>query len=649
MTAHVQGSKIAAGALLFMQGDPAQWLDCVRSILAAEGLCTVFIAGSDPTSCRRLYADLQRVHVYESWTLGDAIEKAEAVSPEVDVLAVITQPVSVAPSFLLRAMDYMEQDSRIATVSFLSNSAGYLSFPFRNTSVPYGISGLDETGVTARLRAVEPVAGLVPISMPSGSCVLLNLSPYRLCGGIDHGWDSSAKLSLAQFALKASRRGFSHALEASTYIMVPWVDGEPPYEAVDDHSARHRLYSAFREFSALYDRERDSIASPLAIALDVARAKVQGLRLLIDGSCLGAMEMGTQVQTVSLVDSLARREDVANVIVGVPNGVVPGYAAKLLRNGKIKFCDASGLHFEGADNVDIVHRPFQPDAPIPWERWRQLGKRVVITIQDLIAYKIGSYHRDGDSWLRYRDSMAIAAANADGVVAISDDTLSVIKSERLSLGDDRACVAKNGSDHLDLNEAESIPAAVLEAGITSRRYLLVLGANYTHKNRDLAIRVWRQLLDKGHDLALILAGAQVPMGSSRLEEAALRLQGGGDLVSMPDVSSHERNWLMRHAALVLYPTSSEGFGLVPFEAASMGVPTVHVSFGPLKELIDDDSIPKDWSVDALGDYAHSILTDPDKASKVVSTILRNARSLTWDETAATLVEFYRSTLSKVPR
>ena len=81
----------------------------------------------------------------------------------------------------------------------------------------------------------------------------------------------------------------------------------------------------------------------------------------------------------------------------------------------------------------------------------------------------------------------------------------------------------------------------------------------------------------------------------------------------------------------------------------MGVPTVHVSFGPLKELIDDVSIPQTWSAEGLANYAHQILVSPDKASLVVKTILRNAESLTWDDTAARLVDFYRTILSKTPR
>ena len=637
------------GVLLLAFGDPRQWIDCVRCGVELEGVERVYVASTMVEEARKQYGSLKDVEVFEAWTLVESIARIEAANPGIDAVLVVDQPVSVAPGFLDRAILKLVEDGRVATVSFLSNSAGYLSFPHRNCPVPYGIGGMDEDSVTERLRALEPTPAFAPIPMPAGSAILLALSPYRLCGGNEVGKCTNVKMDMARIALKAARRGFSHLLDPSAYIMTPWHQAHASPEAVDDEQCRHLLHEEFQEFPALYDRERGAHASPMAIAMDLARAKIHGLRLLIDGSCLGAMEMGTQVQTVCLIDALARREDVASIAVGTPNGTVPGYAAKLMKYGKVTFCRENHLNFDDAPHVDIVHRPFQPDATIPWGRWRELGKRVVITIQDLIAYKIGSYHRDGNAWLHYRDGMKSAASVADGVVAISNDTLSVIEEEQLGVGIDRLCVAKNGSDHLDPDEGESIPNGVIKAGLASRRYVLVLGANYTHKNRDLAIKVWDLLVKRGHDLALVMAGAQVPMGSSRLEEAALRLQAGGDLLSLPDVSSFERNWLMRHAALVLYPTSSEGFGLVPFEAASMGVPTVHVSFGPLKELIEHDAIPRTWSPGDLANYAHQILTSPDKATEVVKAILRNAESLTWDDTAASLVDFYRTILSKASR
>lgn len=634
--------------IVLMQGEPRDWIESVRSALDIVGVGIVHLACNQIDLARKLYGDFPRVRPYEAWSLAEAIDKADPENT-VSMVLVLTDPVSVPRKLLERSFHLLEREARIASVSYLSNTAGFLSFPYRNTPTPFGMAGLDENGITAKLRAIKPEPPMVPISMPAGGAILLNMSVFRLCGGVDSEWASEPKLGLAQFALKAARRGFSHILDTSAYVTTYWKQGCAPEEPADNELARHRLHVRYGEFPALYDAERASVSAPLSIALDCARAKIQGLRVLIDGSCLGPIEMGTQVQTVCLIEALVARDDVARVTVGVPNGVVPPYATKLLAQERITFCDSAGLQFTGAEEVDILHRPFQPDTQIPWERWRQLAKRVVITVQDLIAYKIGSYHRSGEGWLAYRESMRNAVSRADAVVAISNDTFNVIQDECLDIGRDRMFVVKNGSDHLSPDESESIPDAILEGGLTARPFVLVLGASYTHKNRDLAIRVWKRLLDRGHDIALVMAGAQVPMGSSRQEEAALRLEYSGDLLSMPDVSSEERNWLLRHAALVIYPTSSEGFGLVPFEAASMGTPTVHVSFGPLKELIEDSALPVSWNVDELADYAQSLLKSPDRAEHVVRTILANAQKLTWSETASGLAACYRATLLNTPR
>ena len=388
----------------------------------------------------------------------------------------------------------------------------------------------------------------------------------------------------------------------------------------------------------------------MAIALDSARCKLDGLRILIDGSCLGPTEMGTQVQTLALVEALAKRPDVDVVNVGLPPGGVPHYAQKLLSMPKIRFCMSEGLSFPDAPQVDILHRPFQPDSAIPWERWTMLGKRVVVTVQDLIAYRVGAYHASGESWLNYRRNMLEATSNADGVVAISDDTARSISEERLNVPRDRVFVVKNGSDHIHGDSVvESIPTMLVERDMAAVPFLLVLGATYAHKNRDLAIRVWQALRTRGHGLGLIMAGAAVPRGSSRIEEAMARRSGDDMLLVMPDVSSDEKNWLLRHAQMVLYPTSAEGFGLVPFEAARLGTPTVHVNFGPLRELIDAPEMPRDWTVESLTDYAECVLGDLGARDKLIRTVLQNANDLTWANTAAGLVNSYRTLIGDVPR
>lgn len=643
------GDRFQVGILVFMASAPQSWAESIRTLLSVVPTDRIRIACHDLRAATKAYAGLG-VALVDEWTISSAVGNFLKSAPELDAVLVVTSPVSAPASLLERANLWMRDDPRVASVSFLSNAAGYLSFPYRNTANFHSISGYDESSLTRRLRDTAPDSGPVPIAVPAGSAILFNRMVMAAVGGLDPAFDDQTKDSLAEYALRCSRRGFQHLLDASSFVTAQWTEDGSAVEPGDDPTARHRLYVQDSSFPALYDAQKESLRSPLAIALDSSRCKVDGLRVLIDGSCLGPMEMGTQVQTLALIEALAKRADVKTVVVGLPPGGIPGYARKLMSMPKVKFCASEGLAFPDAEPVDILHRPFQPDGRIPWERWRGLSKRVVVTVQDLIAYRVGIYHANGGAWLGYRQNMFDAVSNADAVIAISEDTARSICEEKLNISSDRVFVVKNGSDHLHADSAaEATPMGLVERGMAATPYLLVLGATYAHKNRDLAIKVWQALRERGHRLALVMAGAIVAKGSSKVEEAMARRAGDDLLVVMPDVSSEEKNWLLRHAAMVLYPTSAEGFGLVPFEAARMGTPTVHVNFGPLRELIDSPDMPKDWSIQSLADYAERVLVDPASGRKMIQTVLNNAGNLTWEVTASGLVDAYRAVLGEVPR
>ena len=116
-----------------------------------------------------------------------------------------------------------------------------------------------------------------------------------------------------------------------------------------------------------------------------------------------------------------------------------------------------------------------------------------------------------------------------------------------------------------------------------------------------------------------------------------RLRGQPDLpvYVVPDVSSEERNWLLRHASVVLYLTSAEGFGLVPHEAAAFGTPTVFVPFGPLGERFPDlPAAPADWSLEELAKATDMLLRDPALARQQIEAIARDTERYDWEHTAA---------------
>jgi glycosyltransferase involved in cell wall biosynthesis len=369
--------------------------------------------------------------------------------------------------------------------------------------------------------------------------------------------------------------------------------------------------------------------------------------VLIDGSALGPKEMGTQQLILQLTTSLSKHPDIQLVALGVPDPLnLPKYAEELRHADKVQLVPVSNLSFEGAPQVDIIHRPFQPTGEIPWSRWRSLGKRSIITIQDLIAYRNGAYFKNWEEWDTYRKNFRRQIANTDSVFCISHDVIQAVKDERLPVNEQNLFVVENGSDARSKDQPKRIPKAIVERSWSARSFVVVLGATYAHKNRDLALRVWSRLRAGGFDHAMVLVGAAVPHGSTRNEEAIVcppHLQS--DVLSLPEVAAEERNWLLQNASLVLYLTAAEGFGLVPFEAACLGIPTLHVSFGPLRELIEDPEVPASYDLDALTTRAQLLLSDPLASTRCVQNVMKALGTLTWKRTAEKTVDSYFQTLS----
>ena len=226
--------------------------------------------------------------------------------------------------------------------------------------------------------------------------------------------------------------------------------------------------------------------------------------------------------------------------------------------------------------------------------------------------------------------------------------------ERLPVDPQRLHAIPFGTGHLTGNEPTEMPRELVARGYVEGQFILCLGTDYAHKNRDLALAVIAELHQRGHSHALVMAGPTVPYGSSRLSEANLMLHHRQTLEPevflLPDLPSSERNWLIRHADLVLYPSSAEGFGLVPYEAARFGTPTLFTRFGPLQELAPDIPVAADdWSPDSLADAADSLLSDPAQARVQVESCLAAGTKYTWAATAERLADLYRHVMALTPR
>jgi glycosyltransferase involved in cell wall biosynthesis len=183
--------------------------------------------------------------------------------------------------------------------------------------------------------------------------------------------------------------------------------------------------------------------------------------------------------------------------------------------------------------------------------------------------------------------------------------------------------------------------------------MLCLGTDFEHKNRLFALELLEELRArpdwKGQ---LVLAGPRARFGSSSAEERewlARRPELAGSVVVLAAVSEAEKAWLLRHGALVLYPTVNEGFGLVPFEAAEHGTPCLWAAGSALGELLPDAAagiVP--WDAAASATRALALMREEGERAANIEAIRRAGAALTWDATAQGLLAVYRAVCDEPP-
>ncbi len=638
-------------AVVYVGTHPERYLVAVRSLLGTTEVDVV--VGCLYTQFLSTFAGLgPRV---QSRMVGSVAELCNVVYGERRThLAVVNEPCLLPPDPFSTAAAWLADDLRYASVSFLSNAADFLSFPVRNLPQDRAPDGHDEVTITRRLRSLAPVAVPTPATFATGPIVVLGAPALAAVGEIVAPASARFDIAIADFCIRAREKGFVDLVDTSTYVLRPSDLAVEPIGTTLTPDDRGWLLHRHQSMVAFLDAERVSGDSAFALAHQVARVKVQGLRILIDGSCFGPNQVGTQVATAHTIRALAENAEVAEVCVALP-GPIPSYAADVLSSPRVTARREDDLRSFGP--VDIGLRPYQPVPGWDLARWKAVGVRFVVSVLDTIAFHNGGYFASTGEWMAYRSFLADTVSVADAVVTISDDVVEQMVLHQLPIERTRITSVPLGTEHLRGDQRGHLPDELAARGFVGGAFALCLGVNYSHKNRELALDAHALVRDAGHDLALIFAGPSVPYGTTRVLEA--RRGPREHVFVLPELSEPERNWLLRHAAFVWYPTSAEGFGLVPFEAASFGTPTVAVDFGPVRELaragrmsshgIDVPLLASEWSAEALSAVACRLLDDPDLARRHVEALAEAGDRYSWAASGDALVRLFRQALARPRR
>ena len=288
-------------------------------------------------------------------------------------------------------------------------------------------------------------------------------------------------------------------------------------------------------------------------------------------------------------------------------------------------------HVERATGpVDVVHDAgyVSPPSHAP----------LVSTVHDLMFLRYPE-HYTRHSLAVFRRGLTLTRRNARLVMCPSRATI----ADCLQAGfeEDRLRLVPWG---INTGEVDPVQANRVRGryGI-ERPYVLYCGTIEPRKNLRRVLEAFRVI--ERPDVDLVLAG---PVGwNEDLRETLGGLDGRARALGW--VPHDDLVALYQGAALAVYPSLGEGFGLPILEAMAQGTPVVTSQGGATQEVAGDDAVFVDpLDVGAIADAMVRLLDDHALARRLGSAGRERARTFTWERSAALAVAVYAEAAESHP-
>lgn len=174
-----------------------------------------------------------------------------------------------------------------------------------------------------------------------------------------------------------------------------------------------------------------------------------------------------------------------------------------------------------------------------------------------------------------------------------------------------------------------------------RPFLLYVGTAFPHKNLERLVAAFAILLQNHRGLSLVMAGKKEQY-YHKLEEYIDGYETAKERIHMPGfVSDQELKWLYTHAAVYVFPSLNEGFGLPGLEAMSHGCPVAASKASCLPEVYRDGALYFDPQNPAdMAKQIGALLSDNQLQKELVKKGEAVASSYSWEKMAHQTLDIY---------
>jgi glycosyltransferase involved in cell wall biosynthesis len=294
----------------------------------------------------------------------------------------------------------------------------------------------------------------------------------------------------------------------------------------------------------------------------------------------------------------------------------------------------------GRAQVDLFHAPHYVLPPLT-------RTRSVVTIHDCIHLMFPQYLPNRLAHSYARAQLWTAARTSDRILTVSETS----KRDILRFFDvppDKIAVIYNGIDDRFRQEppAEEV-SRVQERYQLHGNFVLYAGNVKPHKNLARLIEAFHLVRQSGlDDVKLVAVGDEVSK-YAELRRAVHRYNLHKYVRFLGFMPDHTLAIFYRLAAVFVFPSLYEGFGLPPLEAMASGTPVVTSNVSSLPEVVGNAAIQVDpYDPQAIADGIRRILTDPELRDSLRARGLAHATEFSWERSVRQIREIYAQVVAE---
>lgn len=260
--------------------------------------------------------------------------------------------------------------------------------------------------------------------------------------------------------------------------------------------------------------------------------------------------------------------------------------------------------------------------------------RLVTTIHDISPIINPSWFSD-----RY---VAFYRILTPVVLRVSDRIITVSEFSKKEIVDkydvDRRRIVPIHNGVKPRTEEDGTPCPRVSAG----EFILFVGSMNPRKNLRGLIEAYSQYRKQASSpLPLVLAG---PSNDVFAETDLGNVNG---IINLGYVSENKLTWLYSNAALFVFPSLYEGFGLPIIETMSVGTPVLTSDCGAMAEVAGDAAYLVDpTNVSAISDGITRLLDDKEYRRELGELGKRRSEQFDWSETARQTLDVYHQVVDE---